>query len=252
MTYRTTVSDPLLRLLAFVIVAFTGMVVVFSLIGLVSLWVVAVAYMAIIASLSFLLMRFFSVAMVETELLSDRLRVKWIKQNMFDKQDDREILFKEVQEDGFMTSRVIKEYTLFFKSGREFSYKQFNWFTPAHEDLELMGRDIREAIETYHQQHPEPWVPAGYEKKTATPLTEEEKRQASTRLYVSVFAIIAIYAFLGFPILKIMFPSATLKWDLKVLAIFTSIIFLVSKVYGSIHERRQKANEAQQLPDESE
>jgi hypothetical protein len=249
MTYRTTVSDPLLRLLSFVVVAFIGMVVVFSLIGLCSIWVVAIAYIAVVVSLSFLLMQLFSVAMVETELLSDRLRLKWIKQNIFDKQDDREILFKDVDEDGFMTSRVVKEYTLFFKSGREFSYKQFNWFTPAHEDLELMGRDIREAIEHYHIQNPEPWVPAGYEKKTAIPLTEEEKRQASVRLYVSVFAIIAIYAFLGFPILKMMFPDASFKWDLKVLGIVASIVFLVSKVYGSIHERRQKAND---VPTESD
>ncbi len=251
MTYRTTVSDPLLRLLSFVVIAFIGMVVVFSLLGLCNIWVVAVIYLLVVGLLSFVLMRFFSVAMVETELQPDRLKVRWIKQNIFDKQDDREILFKDVAEDGFMTSRVIKEYTLFLKSGREFSYKQFNWYTPAHEDLELMGRDIREAIETYHERNPEPWVPAGYEKNMATPLTEEERRQASTRLYVSVFAIIAIYAFLGFPILKMMFPDASLKWDLKVLGIFTSIVFLISKVYGSIHERRQKANEAQQLPDES-
>ena len=84
MTYRTTVSDPLLRLLSFVIIAFIGMVLVFSLTGLYSVWVVLTVYLAVIVGLSYYLMRLFSLAMVETELLNDRIRLRWIQQNIFD------------------------------------------------------------------------------------------------------------------------------------------------------------------------
>ncbi len=240
MTYRTTVSDPLLRLLSFVIIAFIGMVLVFSLTGLYSVWVVLAVYLAVVVGLSYYLMRLFSLAMVETELLNDRIRLRWIQQNIFDKREDTEIRFSDVAEDGFMTSRIAKEYTLFLNSGREFSYKQFNWYTPRHEDLEQMGRDIREAIELYQERNPAPWVPEGYEKKTAQPLSDEEKKQVSLRLYTSVFAIIAIYVFVGFPVLKMMFPAATFGWEIKVLGVVTSIVFLVSKLFGSFHERKQR------------
>lgn len=239
MVYRTSVSDPFLRLVSFVVVAFLGMVLVFSLIGLYSLWVVACLYILVMFGLSFALMKIVSTAVAETELFNDKVRVKWIKQNLVIKYADEEILFSDVEEDGYTTSRISRTYTLFMKNGREFSYKQFNMYTPSHDNLETMGRDIRESIEKYYAENPEPWKPEGYNKKhSGTPIPEDEKSSQSMRLLLTVFSIIAIYLLVGFPVLKMMFPSRPLTWELKMLAIFTGVILLLSKAFGSIYDKR--------------
>lgn len=248
MTYRTTVSDPFLRLVSFAIVSFLGMVLVFSLVGLYNTWIVFFLYVATMVGFSYFLMKALSEAMVETELLNDRIRLKWIRHNVLSKYPDEEILFADVKEDGFTTSRIARTYTLFLKNGREFSYRQFNWYTPRHEDLQSMALDIREFIAEYHQKNPEPWSPDGYKKTAGVPLTDSEKQKISFRLYFSVFAVVAIYLLIGFPLLKMVFPGNSLMWDFKMLAAFTGVLLLVSKVYGSVHEKMQK-NDSEELAD---
>lgn len=239
MTYRTSVSDPFLRLLAFLAISFVGMMAVLVMVDLYSLWLVVIIYLLVMLGLSYFLMKLFSYGVVETELKHDRITLRWIQQSPLLKHADEDILFEQVKEDGFMTSRVQKVYTLFLKDGREFSYNQFNLYSSRHQDLEAMGRDIRARIEEYHEKHPAPWAPEGYEKNKEKPPTAEEQRKVSARMYLSFLSIVGIYVMIGFPVLKMVFPGRPLLWDLKVLGIIISILLLLAKVFGSVYDRMQ-------------
>lgn len=239
MTYRTSVSDPFLRLLAFLAISFVGMITVLAMVDLYSLWLVITIYLLVMVGLSYFVMKLFSCSVVETELLPDRLRLRWIQQTPLARQKDGDILFDQVKEDGFMTSSIQQVYTLFMKDGSEFTYTQFALYMPRHQDLEAMARDIRERIEYYHENNPEPWRPAGYEKDKDKPLTQEQQRNLSARTYISFFAVVGIYLMVGFPVLKMLLPERPLLWDLKVLAIVTSVLMLLAKVLGSYYERMQ-------------
>ena len=234
MTYRTSVSDPFLRLQVFLVTAFVGMVAVLAMIGLYSLWLVLTIYVLVMVGLSYFLMKLLSCAVVETELLQDRIRIRWIQQSPLARRYDEDILFTDIKEDGFMTSRVQKVYTLFLKDGREFTYNEFVLYSPRHQDLETMGRDIRDRIEVYHENNPEPWMPQGYEKNKPEPAGQGS---FTPRVYLSFLFVVAIYFMVGFPVLKMTFPDRPLIWDLKVLAIATSLFLLLAKVLGSALQR---------------
>ncbi|PQJ12288.1 hypothetical protein CJD36_000580 [Flavipsychrobacter stenotrophus] len=242
MTYRTSVSDPFSRMVAFIVSSFIGMIIVFSLSGLMNVWLILLIYLAEMVSLSYLLMRVFSSGLIETIVMNDRLHMRWMKHYLLSKQDDKEIHFKDIEDHEYIASRISRTYALLLKDGSDVVYNQFNMYVTGKEDMEAMGRDIWDAVERYNIKNPEPEVPLGYEKKTPVyTQSPSEKRKAAWRLAGGIVGAIGIYLFVGFPILKMLFPANPVFWEFKMLAAFTGILLLFAKVFGVIYEKWQKA-----------
>lgn len=250
MTYRTSVSDPFSRMVAFVISSFIGMVIVFSLSGLMNVWVILLIYLAEMVLLSYLLMQVLSSGVIETVVMNDRLHRRWLKQYMLKKKDDIEVHFKDIEEHEFIASRISRSYSLLLKDGSDVVYDQFNMYVKGKEDMQAMGQDIWDAVRQYNEKNPPPEVPLGYEKKVAVlPQEPGAQQKAVWRLVGIVLGVLAIYLFIGFPLLKMLFPVRPMFWEFKVLAAFTGILLLFAKVFGVIYEKWQKA---QGLGDETE
>ncbi len=242
MTYRTTVSDPFSRMVAFVVSSFIGMIIVFSLSGLMNVWLILLIYLAEMVSLSYLLMRVFSWGMIETVVMNDRLHMRWMKHYLLSRQEDKEIHFKDIEDHEFIASRITRSYALLLKDGTDVVYDQFNLYVTRKEDMEAMGRDIWDAVELYHVKNPAPEVPLGYEKKAPVyTQSPADKRKAAWRLTGGILGAIGIYLFIGFSILKMLFLARPVLWEFKMLAAFTGILLLFAKVFGAFYEKWQKA-----------
>ena len=250
MTYRTYVSDPFSRMVSFALISFLGMVLVFSLIGLVGIWLIVPAYLSLMIVLSYFLMKFLSTGIVETELQHDRIFIRWIKPFKFKRSKDEEILLREIEDHSYVASRISKTYILLLRDGTEITYSQFNWYNGSNNDMERMGRDIWDALELYASKLSDSDIPLGYEKRTQhIAIDPNAQKKEIMQLLGGVVAVIAIYLFLGFPILKLIFPAESTLWAFKMLAAFTGILLLFAKAFGVIYEKWQKAKGKEDEPE---